>query len=216
MSLDINKIINEAITETLEEDELLEEGIAEKAKENRGKLAAAAGLGAGAAAGGAAVANKDQIADAASKAAEKVSDVAQKVKGTAAAAVAEPAQAVKNVSDAAAKKLASAKEALRQKIKSEALTDEEKAKLARGGKSLEDLVKTEGPEEAKKVLRKGVQSMKDTAEEIGGKVSSAAHKLMSKLAMGESAAAASAIAAGLGAKMLLEQLRKVAKNSEAK
>ena len=256
MSLDINRIINEAIEETItenEENEVLEE-ISEKAK----KAALAAGAAAaGAGAATAAYAGKDKIADAADAVAEKakgaVSPIARYMKNKEAG---EYNKKFHQASNAANKELESAKVPEEEQVKDninaltkfaqkqtkqEKLNDEWKnltsktTKQAKEFKSAEGKpavdMKDVGPSKMKmsaaaaaptketdssKVvdyLRKYKSPAEEDRENFVKSAVKAGKKAVGALT-NESAIEASAIAAGLGAKTLLEQLRKVAKSEK--
>ena len=203
MSLDINKIINESILETLEEADVLDEAnVKEMAKEHRGKLGAAAGAAA-TGAGVAAYQNRDEIAKGLRTAADKISSTAKEAVEKGEELVDKGAKAVTGAataaSQAAKEGYEEAKETVgkyaekgRKSLRDAVMTGKEEAQLARGGKSL------------------GKIAVDDTKEGVN-KLVKGASDLWKKYVANESTAVASAISAGLGAKTILEQLRRVSK-----
>ena len=203
MSLDINKIINESILETLEEADVLDEAnVKEMAKEHRGKLGAAAGAAA-TGAGVAAYQNRDEIAKGLRTAADKISSTAKEAVEKGEELVDKGAKAVTGVATAAGQAAKEgyeeAKETVgkyaekgRKSLRDAVMTGKEEAQLARGGKSL------------------GKIAVDDTKEGVN-KLVKGASDLWKKYVANESTAVASAISAGLGAKTILEQLRRVSK-----
>ncbi len=222
MSLDINKIINESILETLEEADVLEEvNVKDMAKEHRGKLGAAAGAAA-TGAGVAAYQNRDEIAkglrtaadtlsSTAKEAVEKGEELADKGAKAVTGAATAAGQAAKEGYEEAKETVGKYAEKGRKSLRNAIMTDKEEAQLARGGKKAVELL---SPED-KAALTRGNKSLGDIAiddtKEGVNKLVKGASDLWKKYVANESTAVASAISAGLGAKTILEQLRRVSK-----
>ena len=205
MSLDLTKIINEALTEKIEEEnEVMNEAITatdvgKTIDANKGKVAAGLGAATGAALAAGAMSGKgkealaaagEKIKDVASKAGEKVSDVTGKAGEKVSDVASKAGEKVSDVTGNAAAAIKNAKESI---------MNPELHKIRKGlDKTVANLddVKPEDAQEA--ILRPGLHMAKKGLKALSD----------SQL---ESSAVAAAISAGLGAKTILEQIRRFKK-----
>ncbi len=209
--LDINKIINEAISDTIDEDmELMNEGIVDDAK---AKLAS--GVAAGKEMGSDALAKgkelvgtaKDAITDTAEKGRVKLRDaiMTDKEEGKMAAGSADNLAKVKasGLTDATPEEIA--KEVASDVKVAGAAALEKGKEMGSEALSKGKAVAGQVAADSKSALTKAVAKAKDVGSDIKEKTAG----LVNKFIANESVAVASAISAGLGAKTILEQLRKV-------